>query len=386
MYLDSRIIRYMVKYRKAINHLKRPEFLEPCSYCGSVAGLRVGIDDYLNDILSSIENKKQKNLYLSYAVIQFQKIWRGYSERKQLKSLQQDHDNYKKMITEMALRIQCMYRRVLAKRRLKTFYYLRCIKTTHPSVLLDATTARNTYHVFWYDNPEDTSLLYKDYKLLVEKTSYFPPLRVVEINIETIYTRIYNLVSKYATIIQKIFRGYLGRRCSKQMKLAYSRIMQYKLDAILTLQCFIRKCLAKKYRVQLESEKVTNGYSQYIKKNKTMNSKEWHDKILIMYQMEYKNEQSCRMTGVIGYTNNKSKNYMESAYGSDTACKEMTKFAKLKQDELKQQKKERKEHRKKIDFMRKQISQNGAYKHYYAIEKENEIEKQYLNEYINSLH
>lgn len=394
MYLDGKTIQHMLKYRKAINHLNEPEFLLPCSYCGSVAGLRVGMNDYSKEIEKSINEMKKRLENQNRACTLMQKLFRGYITRKRLRSIQEERDKIKNLQIKSALSIECFYRQILAKRRVNTFKYLKRIKNTSPIVLEDAISSSNEFHVFWYDNENDLNLIYKDYKLFVEKTGNFPPLRVVEENIEMIYKRVHALECNYSNQIQKVFRGFLGRRCSKLLKIANAKIMEIKLDAILTIQGFVRSWLCKRITKRFELERLKNDRKKLLNSNTKTNKKimkkngidaETKKKIIDLYSKEKKEEMSGEMIGLLCYTEKKMINYMNSSYGNGLINKEMTKFSKERKNSLEQSKKERKEVREKLNNIREKISENGAYKHYYAIEKEVELEKKYLEEYINSI-
>lgn len=393
MYLDGKTIEHMLKYRKAINHLKEPEFLLPCSYCGSVAGLRVGMNDYSKEIEQSINEMKKRLELQNHACTLMQKLFRGYITRKRLRSIQEERDKIKNLQIKSALTIECFYRQILAKRRVSTFKYLKRIRNTSPIVLEDAISSSNEFHVFWYDNKDDLNLIYRDYKLFVEKTGNFPPLRVVEENIEMIYKRVHALECNYSTQIQKIYRGFLGRRCTKMLKIANAKIMEIKLDAILTIQGFVRSWLCKRVTKKLEMKKKMNDRKQLLNSDTKTNKKimkkneldkESKKKIIDLYSKEKKEEMAGEMLGLLCYNENKMTNYMKSSYGNELINKEMTKFVKDRKNSLEQSKKERKEVREKLNKIREKISENGAYKHYYAIEKEVELEKRYMEEYINS--
>jgi len=59
-------------------------------------------------------------------------------------------------------------------------------------------------HVFWYKRPAEKELVYRDYRLFVDRTGNMPPLYVVEANFLELQKRIHTIESTAANVVQKV--------------------------------------------------------------------------------------------------------------------------------------------------------------------------------------
>jgi hypothetical protein len=103
---------------------------------------------------------------------------------------------------------------------------------------------------YWYKTKAELDLLYKDYRILVQRTvgtGNRPPLYVVEQNINEVARRVMALLNMYATRIQARWRGLVGREFLMGVyKRQIVRVREIRHAAAYSLQRTFRGWFARK--------------------------------------------------------------------------------------------------------------------------------------------
>ncbi len=244
-----------------------------------------------------------------------QAVWRGYMARKKAAELRRKKREYEEFLRLMSTKIQKTFRGHMGRRRFRTIWNLARIQNAHPMVLSQA-LRRNKFgnKVFWYTKRAELRLLYTDYYELVDRLGKLPPLHLVEMNIEEIKDRVHTIECEYATMIQKIFRGLVGRRFIVQYRYAVCRLLEVRMNAALLIQRIYRSWRDTKRLRNIRRNKLRlteeNKYKKEMKE-KLLNNKlaDMDDRSMAFYKRSWHETKAAVFTGKVAYGEEKGYIY-----------------------------------------------------------------------------
>ena len=188
------------------------EALPECSGCSRTYAYQVGAKDLSALIASNKRALARKRARELAASILLQRRMRGVFARQEYARRQAAKHLFKRLLNRGAVIIQSQYRGRLGRREGVAELALAWINNAHDKLLKLALVNRfGLRKVFWFKSKSELKLVFKDYKLLCARLGNEPPVYSLEWNVGEIARRIYKLQCAYATRIQKIFRGLLGR-------------------------------------------------------------------------------------------------------------------------------------------------------------------------------
>merc|ERR1711969_360103 len=109
------------------------------------------------------------------AAVLMQSVVRGRRDRNRVKEIRRLKKLKEEREFRASQRVQANYRGTLDRRAFVTERHLKRIHEAHPKVMKEALKKKFGEHVFWYDREAELKLLFKDYRLLVQRTGYQPP-------------------------------------------------------------------------------------------------------------------------------------------------------------------------------------------------------------------
>jgi hypothetical protein len=155
-----------------------------------------------------------------------------------------------------------VYRGHLDRRAAKVERGLKRIANTHQITLSEALRPWKGVKVFWYKRKAEQQLLYRNYRLLVERTGNDPPLHRVENNIHMLHERIHILECRRAALIQKRVRGMIGRMFIRQYRVERGHVTAKQCAAAFKIQRSFRVWVARRVRHVLQQDKMKREIGQ----------------------------------------------------------------------------------------------------------------------------
>jgi hypothetical protein len=277
------------------------------------------------DYLMKTNNKARRRLrrLMRKNAIKIQCAWRSNRARKIAQQLRRGRAERLAFLFKMATRLVSGFRGHMGRRRYRTIWNLERIKNAHPLVLAQA-LRRNKFgnKVWWYTKPAELRLLYFDYYELVDRLGKLPPLHLVEKNIEEIKCRVHAIESEYATLIQKTFRGLVGRRFIVQYRYLVCGLLQHRMHAAFIIQ----RC----YRAWRDTKRLRNTRRELARKRRLVEYKVEKrikdqdeklagvdERVMKYYKKSYSETQGALYTGKVAFGENQGKKYLalrESSY------------------------------------------------------------------------
>jgi len=143
---------------------------------------------------------------INFAAREFQRIIRGRIGRKIAR--------VEKALLRIKVRRLCsrvaMGSQALMTRCVRVHVCVGTSQNTVPAVIAEALRMRSSdgkrRHIFWYKRKAERALIFRDYRLFVDRTGNMPPLHVVEANYIELEARIHTLEMQAANIVQKVCR------------------------------------------------------------------------------------------------------------------------------------------------------------------------------------
>jgi hypothetical protein len=156
---------------------------------------------------------------------------------------------------------------------------------------------------------------YLDYAELVDRTGNKPPLHHVEANLQEIRDRVHTIECEYATKIQKIYRGLLGRRFIILYRFAVSKWIQLRLNAALVMQRIYRGWRdSQKSKSRREKRVYLNHQRKYIQEQQSKLQTEKlvaaDQRAITNYKKGWKSGQMALLKGYIAYGEGDGKKHL----------------------------------------------------------------------------
>ena len=353
------------------------EVLPECYGCGRTHTYVIGARDLSLMIGANKEARarliEQKQLVAS----KLQAMQRGRRGRLVARARKAAVLAYKKLIFYAACTVQRMYRGWLDRRRYEVEQSLLLIKNAHPMLVGMALQHKfGERRVFWYKRSAEIDMLNRDYKLLVRRTGYQPPLHKVEWNINEIARRIFELQCAYATIIQKHFRGVVGRNFIRMYRREVARIKAMQAAAGLLVQRNYRgwssRMAAEEKRVAGVKQSLMKSYLKGRRDKKAaVVLKEKKQLLAARYKQVRKEELSARVTGKVAFgasDGHKMRAYMESPYGDNRLDRMSAMFISDQRRDARQHLVDIEQGRTRGRFLEEKKRTHPSYQNYYVKE------------------
>ena len=220
--------------------------------------------------------------------------------------------------------------------------------------------------VFWYKRKAEVEMLYRNYRLLVERTGNEPPLWRVERNIIIIEERIHIVECKSAATIQKRVRGMIGRKFIRQYRIEKAYVLQKRCIAVFKIQRAYRNWVAKQVRIDRKEAKVKqrlkNEYLSFKKKEiEKERCKVLKSKVKAAYRYENKSDWTGRK--VFKYDQRFSK--VERSRLTVATSKSLNRW---QSDRAEEKQLEDLNSSVRFQFINKKIDKNKLYEAYYQQE------------------
>ena len=230
--------------------------------------------------------------------------------------------------------------------------------------------------VFWYKRSAEVDMLFRDYKLLVRRTGYEPPMHKVEFNINEIARRVFKLQCGYATVIQKHFRGVLGRNFIRQYRREHARIIAMQSATVYMVQRAYRgwsgRLRASATRLGGVKQRLMDTYLRERRTKKAAHVMREKKQVLAARSRHVRREElSARATGKVAFgaaNKHKLKAYMESPYGDDRLDRMTAIFAVDCRREARQKVVDLERGRTRGLFLEEKKRKDRSYQNYFAKE------------------
>lgn len=197
----------------------------------------------------------------------------------------------------------------LARRRYVTEQHLAMIKASHPLLVKHALKqVPGQPRVFWYQRAVELQLIFANYLDFVERTGFNPPRIVVERNIAELSRRILARKHELIVIVQKRWRGFLGRRIVRYFRTEIHRIFSITVANAMKIQAAFRGHIVRRKVPQWRAEiRRTARMQSYLKETRTNQIRSAkalaQEKALIGYKQERAEEKTARFLDKMAYVN-----------------------------------------------------------------------------------
>jgi hypothetical protein len=279
------------------------EALPECAGCGRTYAYHIGAKDLSALIASNKRELAKKKARELAASILMQRRMRGVFARGEYARRQAAKHLFKRLLNRGATIIQTQYRGRLGRREGVAEASLAWIKNAHQKLLkLSLVNRFGLRKVFWFKSKSELKLLFLDYKLLCERLGNEPPVWSLEWNVGEIARRIYKLQCAYATRIQKIFRGLLGRNFIRLYRRERARLWRIQAAGTFIIQRTYRgwwsRMEYRRHREKVAKNKYMDLYmaDQNLKKANARKS-EQRRKLMQRYKKQRKEEVAAKYTG-----------------------------------------------------------------------------------------
>jgi hypothetical protein len=225
------------------------EKLPPCKKCERADHFIIGIHDFTADIAIRMEKERIKKEKEEAAVRVLQRSYRAYLRRMYGAAFSKKAVAERLLFYKAATAMNAIARGRLARRRIVCERHLKTIKDAHPILLKHAlknpADGKKRLKVFWYRRKEQVDLLFRDYIALLDRMGHDPPRSIVEKNVAEIAKRILARKAELIIMIQKVWRGFLGRRIVRLFRVEVIRLRQWWIANILKVQRTFRGHIAR---------------------------------------------------------------------------------------------------------------------------------------------
>lgn len=279
------------------------EALPECSGCSRTYAYHIGAKDLSSLIAANKRALARKRARELAASILLQRRMRGVFARQEYARRQAAKHLFKRLLNRGATIIQTQYRGRLGRREGVAEASLAWIKNAHQKLLkLSLVNRFGLRKVFWFKSKSELKLLFLDYKLLCQRLGNEPPVWSLEWNVGEVARRIYKLQCAYATRIQKIFRGLLGRNFIRLYRRERARLWRIQAAGTFIIQRTYRgwwwRMEWRRHREKVAKDKYMSLYlkDRKIKKDK-VNKKEQKRILMQRYKKQRKQEVIAKFTG-----------------------------------------------------------------------------------------
>jgi hypothetical protein len=333
VYIDATALRS----RLGLSHLENTEQgegiklpmepLPPCPGCARTNTFRIGADDLTRLLAGNAEELARRKRVMKRMAVRLQRCYRFYLRRRYGRAQRHAILIRRMLEARCAAAIQAMARGRLGRRRFQVEKSLVVIKQSH-LILLNRALHSRDYHkkVYWYKTKTELDILYADYYQLVERTGFNPPICIVEDNINEIAQRILDREAELCTRVQARWRGIVVRRYLNVYRLEVARTREIMGGCAYILQRIYRGRLgrrrAHKFRVNKLNDNLLDQYqTERYNKAEKLESDRQNFKMKAYYKKERQEERSARFTGLSNpklHEGKKMLAFRESSYGYDS--------------------------------------------------------------------
>ena len=190
-----------------------PEPLPKCGTCGSTADWTDGAHNLLTLLGANKAEVAERLAQEKAASIALQAAYRRYLLRRWGRAEVQRQLVLGMYRYRAACLLQSLLRGRLGRRRAVTWCAVHICRKAHPKLLALAVKGEKHHkrRVFWYTTAQ-LPMVFEDYLEVTKRTGFDPPRLVVEENLHEIARRVRVKEGYYAGLIQKLFRGMQARR------------------------------------------------------------------------------------------------------------------------------------------------------------------------------
>eukprot|EP00750_Incisomonas_marina_P022035 INCI4829.1.p1 GENE.INCI4829.1~~INCI4829.1.p1 ORF type:complete len:479 (-),score=104.83 INCI4829.1:654-2009(-) len=283
------------------------EILPVCTGCRQSYAFSVGADDFTDQIAQSKLTLHKLREMRAAAALKVQISYRGLAGRRAAVRELRLKRQKKRAMRLAATKVENNWRVRVAKQTLRVKRAVKRVCAAHHIVITASLEPRpGGLKTYWYDREEELDLLKLDYRELIRRSGNSPPKHVVERNLLEMEARVHELECMYAALIQKRFRGMVGRRFMLFYRQAVARRLGYHNTAAMRIQLFFRNAFARKALARLKFEKKTAQWLQDYKdvnaaERKAAARKAFTDRVQEWYNKERDEEVVARYTGKTAY-------------------------------------------------------------------------------------
>ncbi|RYH31445.1 hypothetical protein EON65_02565 [archaeon] len=316
VFLDVNQFHYLIslKLQKKLN--KKTELvprrlqnqLLPCEQCRQVDGFVFGAHDFAKEIEEAKRLRAQRGIAERQAAIRIVRFYRRYLIRKYRRAVAGKKFATKLLCTQAAIRMQACARGRLGRRIYVTETHLLYIKNSHALLIKHALKiVPGEPRVFWYKRQVELDLVFSNYLELIEKTGQQPARVVVERNIALLAARIFRRQSELVIIVQKRWRGFVGRRMVKFFKTEVHRLFSYEVSQVLKIQRNFRGHYVRMYVIpylldeQLKDKLMQRYTTERYKQKLKQVSDKLKDHLRLSYVKERNVAHTARLLAKIPY-------------------------------------------------------------------------------------
>ena len=291
----------------------------------------VGAQDLSGLISSNRELRKRLAVQQRKAATRMQAFCRGVIARGFYAVLVEEKRRMDELHYRMASKIAAAYRGHLDRRAAHVERCLKRIRNTSRILLAEAMRKRKGVKVFWYKRKEELKLLYRDYRLLVSRLGNDPPLHRVELNIHRIYENVDRIEGSYATLIQKHFRGVIGRTFIRELRAEKFYLFAKKNAAAFTIQKSVRGWNHRRFANRMDvlhrrESYVERFHKEVLDRRRLAERKRLREQVTRNYVHGRKLQNMARLLGKVPYARSRAEIYRDGTSAKldlDRACNHM---------------------------------------------------------------
>lgn len=357
-------------------HLKL-EALPECSGCARTYAYHVGAKDLSALIAANKRALARKRARELAASIVLQRRQRGVFGREEYARRSAAKHLFRRLLNRGAVIIQAQYRGRLGRREAVTELSLQLIKGAHSKLLKMSLVNRfGVRKVFWFKAKAELLLLFRDYKLLSRRLGNEPAVHAIEWNCAEIARRIYKLQCAFATRIQKVYRGVLGRNFIRKYRRERARLWRIQAAGTFLIQRAYRgwwfRMEFRRARQAVFKAKIMRAYmSESNAKKAAARKAEQRRQLVQRYKRERHEERSARFTGKSPFGalgGRKMEAFRRTEYGDDKVRTLASRWAREAQDDLRKEKQHATDKFKRIEYVRNKGHDFEPFKEYFAPE------------------
>eukprot|EP00946_MAST-07B_sp_MAST-7B-sp1_P002527 g2527.t1 len=363
------------------------EALPECSGCGRTYAYHVGAKDLSALIAANKRALARKRARELAASIVIQRRQRGIFGREEYARRAAAKHLFRRLLNRGAVIIQSQYRGRLGRREAVTELSLQLIKNAHKKLLKMSLVNRfGLRKVFWFKAKSELLLLFRDYKLLSRRLGNEPPVHAIEWNCAEIARRIYKLQCAFATRIQKVFRGVLGRNFIRSYRRERARLWRIQAAGTFLIQRAYRgwwgRIGFRRSAQAVMKARLMEAYKKERNAKKAAARKaEQRRRLVQRYKRERQEEKSARFTGKSPFGalgGRKMEAFRRTEYGDDKVRTLASKWTREAKADLIKEKQYTTDKFKRIEYIRKKGEDFEPFKQYYAPETR-ERRQEFLN-------
>ncbi len=353
------------------------EALPECPGCNRTYAYHVGAKD-LSALIAANKRElaKRRARELAAALI-FQRRSRGIFGRQEYQRRLGARALFRRLLNRGAVIIQSQYRGRLGRREGVTELALQLIDGAHRKLLKMSLVNRfGLRRVFWFKSKSELKLLFKDYKLLSVRLGNDPAVHQIEWNCAEIARRIFKLQCAFATRIQKVFRGLLGRNFIRLYRRERARLWRIQAAGTFMIQRTYRgwwfRMRARRCREKAAKGDIMKAYLKERNQKKEAARKREQRRVLLQrYKKQRGEEVAARYTGKSPFGaegGRKMLAFSKTPYGDDRVDKLTRKWTRGEEQAVRDRKQLVTDKFKRIEFVRQKGRDFKPFEQYFAPE------------------